>query len=117
MPDREAKRRIKILSLAKTKAFNPYGSVRRYGRSAKLDDRPEPPIPKEVDLRDFPKMPLKVSFLLNSDSWLLTTGDEAKAAITLWCRVWHQVPAGSLPQDQRLLARMSGNETKLAAHP
>ena len=40
-------------------------------------------MPKDVDLRDFPKMPLKVSFLLNSDTWLLTSDDEAKAAITL----------------------------------
>ena len=76
----------------------------------KSDDLPEPLVPKEVDLRDFSKMPVKVNFLLNSDTWLLTSGDEAEAAITLWCRAWHQVPAGSLPRDERLLARVSSNE-------
>lgn len=57
-------------------------------------------------------MPLHVERLLASDTWLMATGDEAKAAITLWCRAWHQVPAGSLPNDDRLLAALSGAGSK-----
>lgn len=70
---------------------------------------PDPPIGHEVDLTDLCSyMPLRVDQLLRSDTWLLASGDEAKAAITLWCRAWHQVPAGSLPNNDRILAKMSG---------
>lgn len=73
---------------------------------------PAPLVPPEVDLRDFPFMPLHVAQLLDSETWLLATGDEAKAAVTLWCKAWHQKPAASLPNDDRILASMSGAGTK-----
>ena len=60
------------------------------------------------DVRALPFMPLFVGRLLTSDTWLLASGDEAKAAVTLWARSWHQVPAGTLPNDERLLAALSG---------
>ncbi|WP_210250580.1 hypothetical protein [Bradyrhizobium paxllaeri] len=44
-------------------------------------------------------MKLDVVALLNSDTWAMADGWAAKAAVTLWCRAWHQVPAGSLPND------------------
>lgn len=53
-------------------------------------------------------MPLDVLRLRDSDLMALATGDEFKAAVSLWCVAWHQVPAGSLPDDDRLLARFSG---------
>src|ERR1700747_549740 len=59
-------------------------------------------------------MPLKVADLMSSDAWLMATGDQAKARITLWCRAWHQVPAGSLPNNDKLLAKLSGDETNWA---
>jgi hypothetical protein len=65
-------------------------------------------VPPEVDLRDFGFMPLDVLRLRDSDLAALSTGDEFKAAVLLWCAAWHQVPAGSLPDDDRLLARFSG---------
>lgn len=68
----------------------------------------KPPVPRTLDLRDFARMPLDVEKLLDSDTWLLASGDEAKAAITLWAKAWHQVPAGSLPNDERILAKLSG---------
>lgn len=77
-----------------------------------MTDASPPPIDPEIDLRDFQFMPLLVSQLLTSDTWLISSGDEAKAAVTLWCRAWHQVPAGSLPDDDRLLAGMSGAGAK-----
>ena len=67
-----------------------------------------PLVPAEVDLRDFGFMPLDVLRLRDSDLMALATGDEFKAAVSLWCVAWHQVPAGSLPDDDRLLARFSG---------
>ena len=68
----------------------------------------QPLTPADCDLRDFPFMPLDVARLLDSDLFALSTGDEFKAAIALWCKCWTQVPAGSLPDDDRVLAHLSG---------
>lgn len=72
------------------------------------DQRPAPPVPVDLDLRDFPFMPLDVLRLRDSDLATLATGEEFKAAVLLWCASWHQVPAGSVPKDERWLARHSG---------
>ncbi len=69
---------------------------------------PTPLIDKEVDLRDFRFMPLDIVKLMNSETWALASGNEAKACINLWCKAWHQVPAGSLPNNEHLLAIWSG---------
>ena len=61
-------------------------------------------MPPDIDLRDFRWMPLDVIQLDNSDTWTAANGWEAKACINLWCHAWHQVPAGSLPDDDALLA-------------
>src|SRR5690606_12605511 len=42
--------------------------------------------------------------LLGSELVALSTGDEFKAAVLLWCRAWKQRPACSLPDDDRVLA-------------
>lgn len=68
---------------------------------------PEPLVPEECDLRGLPYMPLDTLALLESDLFALSSGDEFKAAVTLWCRSWNQVPAGSLPADERILASLS----------
>jgi hypothetical protein len=68
----------------------------------------DPLVSAEVDLRDFGFMPLDVLRLRDSDLMALSTGEEFKAAVSLWCVAWHQIPAGSLPNDDRLLARFSG---------
>ncbi|HQS98088.1 MAG TPA: DUF1376 domain-containing protein [Novosphingobium sp.] len=72
----------------------------------------EPLTPPDCDLRDFAFMPLHVARLLDSDLFALSTGDEFKAAISLWCKAWLQVPAGSLPDDDRVLAHLSGAGSK-----
>lgn len=69
-----------------------------------------PLVAAEVDLRDFGFMPLDVLRLRDSDLMALSTGDEFKAAVALWCVAWHQVPAASLPNDDRLLAPSPGRE-------
>jgi hypothetical protein len=81
-------------------------------RSDGASDLPDPPIPADADLRKFPYMPLDIARLLTSETWLLGNGDQCKAAITLWCVAFHQVPAGSLPKDERMLAMLSRYEGK-----
>lgn len=68
---------------------------------------PEPMTPADCDLRGLPYMPLDTIALLESDLYAISTGDEFKAAVTLWCRAWYQVPAGSLPDCDRILASLS----------
>lgn len=72
----------------------------------------EPLTPPECDLRGLSFMPLDVVRLTDSDLFALATGDEFKAAVTLWCKAWLQVPAGSLPDDERILAHLSGAGAK-----
>lgn len=67
----------------------------------------EPLVPADCDLRGMPFMPLQVQRLLDSDLFALSTGDEFKAAVALWCKSWGQVPAGSLPNDDRILEHLS----------
>lgn len=67
-----------------------------------------PLVPGDVDLRGLPWMRLDTSRLLDSDLFALSTGDEFKAAVALWCKAWTQAPAGSLPTDDRVLAHLSG---------
>lgn len=72
------------------------------------DALPVPPVPADCDLRQFPDMPLEVTSLRDSDLRRRSTGDEFKAAIVLWCASWHQVPCGSLPDDDVELADLAG---------
>jgi hypothetical protein len=72
-----------------------------------MTDLPDPLTPAECDLRDYEWMPLDINRLLTSETWILGSADECKAALTLWCEAWRQVPAGSLPFDDRMLAFLS----------
>lgn len=71
-----------------------------------------PLVPPEVDLRGMPWMPLDTVRLIDSDLFALSTGDEFKAAVALWCKSWTQVPAASLPNDDRILAHLSGTASR-----
>lgn len=71
-----------------------------------------PLIPPDVDLRGMPWMPLDTVRLIDSDLFALSTGDEFKAAVALWCKSWTQVPAASLPNDDRILAHLSGTASR-----
>lgn len=72
--------------------------------------RPSPMTPQDCNLRGLPWMPLETGRLLDSDLFLLSTGDEFKAAVALWCKSWNQIPGGSLPNDERLLEALSGTK-------
>src|SRR4051812_35009828 len=68
-----------------------------------------PLTPPSMDLRDFHFMPLDVRRLLTSETWIEAADDPklAHALICLWCEAWHQVPAGSLPDNPRVLAHLA----------
>jgi hypothetical protein len=68
----------------------------------------KPPVSHDLDLRDFQYMPLDVVRLVDSDLTAIASGDEFKAAVLLWCKAWHQIPASSLPNDDRMLAHLAG---------
>lgn len=73
-----------------------------------MDALPEPLTPADCDLRGYEFMPLDVVRLIDSDLFALSSGDEFKAAVALWCKSWSQIPAASLPDDDRILAHLSG---------
>jgi hypothetical protein len=72
------------------------------------NDLPNPPIGAEVDLRDFGFMPLDTVRLRDSDLALTASAEGFRAAVLLWCAAWHQRPAGSLPNDDRAIAKLAG---------
>ena len=73
-----------------------------------MADTIKPPIAADLDVRKFPFMPLDCKRLLHSDFLWSVNDAEFRAAILLWTSAWHQVPAGSLPNNDRTLATMCG---------
>jgi uncharacterized protein YdaU (DUF1376 family) len=73
-----------------------------------VTELPDPLAPLDCDLRGMSFMPLHVVTLRDSDFTAITTGDEFKAGVLLWAASWTQVPAASLPDDDRVLARLAG---------
>ena len=67
----------------------------------------DPLVPADADVRGFKDMPMEVSRLLSSETWIMCTPEERSAAINLWFHAWSQVPAGSLPDNDRVLAHLS----------
>lgn len=67
-----------------------------------------PLTPPDCDLRDFAFMPLDVARLRDSDLAIQVGAEEFRAAVLLWCAAWHQVPAASLPDDDKALAALAG---------
>jgi hypothetical protein len=74
----------------------------------------DPLVPPEVDLRNFTYMPLDVVRLRDSDIAGVEDGEVFRAAVLAWCAAWHQVPAASLPDDDAVLARLTGYGRDLA---
>jgi len=76
-------------------------------------DRPEPLTPPDCDLRSSGMlfMPLDVGRLMDSDLFAIANGEEFKAAMALYAKSWMQVPAASLPNDDRVLAHLAGGFT------
>lgn len=70
--------------------------------------KPAPLVPAEVDLRDFPFMPLDVRRLRDSRLIATRAPEEVVAAVLLWAASWHQQPASSLPDDDLELSQLAG---------
>lgn len=66
-----------------------------------------PLTPADCDLRDFAFMPLDVQRLRDSELAANETPETCWAALLLWSASWHQVPAGSIPNDEKWMARAS----------
>src|SRR5262245_52020470 len=73
------------------------------------ENLPAPLVPPEVDLRDFAFMPLDVHRLLTSETWIEAASEPrlSHALLSLWCASWHQVPAASLPDNDRVLSHLA----------
>lgn len=78
-----------------------------------LEGLPEPLTPRDCDLRSSGMlfMPLDVGRMVDSDLFAMATGEEFKAAMSLYAKAWLQVPAASLPTDDRVLAHLAGGLT------
>ncbi|MBN9497845.1 MAG: DUF1376 domain-containing protein [Alphaproteobacteria bacterium] len=72
------------------------------------DALPPPLVPADADLRDFAYMPLDVVRLRDSDLAALAGPEEFRSAVMLWCASWHQIPAASVPDDDKILANLAG---------
>lgn len=68
--------------------------------------------PMECDVSNFPFMPLDIDRLLNSETWILGDDSEKVASLTLWLKSWSQIPAASIPNNDKMLAHLSGMGTK-----
>lgn len=67
---------------------------------------PAPLVPADVDLRDFPQV--MVNARKWRDTYYFKSGTAFVGAFTLMANSWHQVPAGSVPNDDRALSVLSG---------
>jgi uncharacterized protein YdaU (DUF1376 family) len=74
-----------------------------------MSDLPEPLTPADCDLRGMEWMPLHGHKLYGSDFDAIASDAEYRAAQRLWWAAWQQqVPAASLPDDDRVLAHAAG---------
>ena len=67
-----------------------------------------PLTPADCDLQDFAFMPLHVARLRDSDLAAEATPEACWYAVLLWSASWRQIPAGSLPDNETILARLCG---------
>ena len=77
-----------------------------------------PMVAADVDLRTFEFMPMHVTRLLRSDTWALCQAKPELAfyIVTLWLASWHEVPAGSLPNDDKTLRTLARCSPKRWPH-
>ena len=69
---------------------------------------PEPLTPADCDLKDFAYMPLDVARLRQSELTSDETPEACWAAVLLWCAAWHEIPAGSIPDNDQWQAKQAG---------
>jgi hypothetical protein len=67
-------------------------------------DLPQPLTPAECDCTDLDGFMLNVERLMASELVALSSLEVIGAALLLWSRAWKQMPAASLPDDERVIA-------------
>lgn len=67
----------------------------------------QPPVPSDADLRDFRYFPLYRARLFASTLYAQASHEELGVALILWLKSWDQIPAGSLPDDDRQLCHLA----------
>jgi hypothetical protein len=72
-----------------------------------VSELPLPLSPADCDITDFPFMPMEIHRLFNSEFHARSDDAAWRAGITLWLKSFHQVPAGSVPDDDVSLARLA----------
>lgn len=68
---------------------------------------PPPFVAPDVDVRDLDGFMLNVERLMASELVALSSHEVVAACVFLWCRAWKQMPAASLPDDDRVIAAYS----------
>lgn len=76
-------------------------------KEGEMNDFPAPLTPADCDLRDFKFIPIDIVRLFNSEFHARSDDSVWRAGITLWMKSFHQVPAGSIPDDDVALARLA----------
>lgn len=66
-----------------------------------------PLTPHDCDLRGLPYFLLDVHWARDSDFAILSTGAQFRAGFMLVLSSWHEVPAASIPNDDRALAELA----------
>jgi hypothetical protein len=73
-----------------------------------MSTKKQPLTPPDCDLRDFGDMPIEVGRLRDSSLVSDETPEVCWAAFLLWAASWHQVPAASIPANDRWQAKAAG---------
>lgn len=73
-----------------------------------MSDLPAPLTPQDCDLTSLDWFPLYFHKLLQSRFWLSASDKARSCSVDLWCESYRQVPAGSLPNDEIVLAKLAG---------
>lgn len=73
------------------------------------DLTPPPLVSSNVRIETFRYMPLDIHRLLSSTTWIKAAkqGNLGHVMMTLWCEAFRHSPAGSLPNDDEVLAHLA----------
>lgn len=74
-----------------------------------MTEFPEPLVPSSCDLNSFPEMPIEINRLRRSAAWRLARRKPELGyyMINLWLASWHEVPAGSLEDNDDALSDLA----------
>lgn len=73
-----------------------------------VEHLPPPLVQRDVNVTLFPYMPLDIQRLMTSSTWIKAAkqGRLGHILVCLWCEAFRQIPGGSLPNDDDVLARL-----------